>query len=157
MSGSVDVFSIRTMVARGARLGRFAFGFGALWCAARAWMESQGIGFDVPWPVYLVGVAVNLALLVRWMRAAKRLDRPAVQVSDDEIVWGSVFRERRRRLPMDEVRAVRSEGVSALSLDTRSQGTVRLVTYEVVPEERAALRQAIARRIRPEAAASASQ
>jgi len=142
-----DAYEVRSLVARSVGLGRFGFGFGVLWCIGRSWSEANGTGLGGPWPAYLAGAAVFAALCVRSIRAARRLDRSAVEVSDEERVWGTVFQERRTRLPMNEVHSVRSGGLAALVLETRDGREVRMDTYEVDPDERPGVRRAIERRI----------
>jgi hypothetical protein len=136
------------MVARGTRLGAVAFAIGGIWCLIGVLLSVVGVSSSDSWPTYLVLTLVDGTLFARFFRASKRLDRPAVMVSDDEFVWGAVSRKNRIRVPVREVRSVRSAGLAALDLVTRTGTEVRINTYEVDPDLRPALRQAIERRIR---------
>jgi hypothetical protein len=144
----IEVFPVRAMVARGIRIGVVAVGIGGILCSIGVLLSVVGVTSSDSWPAYLALTLVDGVLFVRFFRASKRLARPAVRVSDDEIVWGPVSREKRTRLPVGEVRSVRSGGMAALDLVSRGGRAVRINTYEIDPDLRPALRQAIERRVR---------
>jgi hypothetical protein len=132
-----------------------AFAMGGIWCSIGVLLSAVGVTSNDSWPAYLILALMDGVLFARFFRASKRLGRPAVLVSDDEIVWGPVSRRNRSRLLARELRSIRSAGVAALDLVTRTGSEVRINTYEVDPDLRPAMRLAIERTIR-EASASPS-
>lgn len=89
------------------------------------------------------------ALVVFLSARRNRLREPAVEVSDEAVEYGFLFRLffARRRIPLEEIEALLPAKRGRIELRLRSGRQVGIPLLEVARPEREAVRAAIARRI----------
>jgi len=87
-------------------------------------------------------VAVGLAFA--WALSHRR--RPVIEVGEDALEYGSIYRARRRRLPLDEVARVEAAG-SQIRVTLRGGGVLHLPAPELSPADRRRALRAIERRL----------
>lgn len=120
------------------------------WYAFSAYWEWRGPGTGAWW--WLPSLAALstgcLALLYFW--AWRHRHRPVVEVTDEQIEWGSTFHvlAARRRVSPGDVGDVSREGRWRVVLRTRGGATMKMNLVELAPEERQKAFESIRRRVR---------
>ena len=120
--------------------------FAALYAVAALWAAIRGRD------LLAAGTAATSACLA-WLHgrmAWHGYRRPVISVSDDEIRYGSTSTSRLESLPIADVAGIAWENPWHLGLRTRSGETVGLALNEISRLDRARVREAIVRRIRPD-------
>jgi hypothetical protein len=123
--------------------------------AANAWFDLRsfvrdGASLDQLGRLHLLSVACAIFLFAFFASARRhRLHSPTVEVSDDEIAYGLVFRFffPRNRVAMDEIVEILPSKPNRVELRMRSGKRVKIPLMEVARSERAAVREAIEERL----------
>jgi len=111
---------------------------------------SQGVALDELGRLHLLSAACGIFVFGFFVSARRhRLHSPSVEVCDDEIAYGLVFRFffPRRRVAMDEIAEILPSKSNRVELRMRSGKRVKVPLLEVARSERAAVREAIERRL----------
>lgn len=98
-------------------------------------------------PVGLLTAVGSTAVAWISFAAWRRRKRPVIEVSDEEIAFGSIVQGGRKRVALSEVANVYATGPERLDLVTRDGERIQLPLREVRRKHRDAVRPAIERRL----------
>ena len=110
----------------------------------------DGASLDQLGKLHLLTAGCALFLFAFFTSARRhRLCSPTVEVSDDEIVYGLVFRFffPRKRVAIDEIAEILPSKPNRVELRMRSGKRAKIPLFEAARSERAAVREAIEERL----------
>jgi hypothetical protein len=116
-------------------------------CLWVAWRAADG-GLAL---LFFLNAAAQLALGGLFLMAVRNRGRPVIELSNREVLYGSIFRRARRRLEIAEIVEVGGVGraplpaLASLPLTTRSGERVRIGIGDLSPSDRRAVRAALER------------
>lgn len=117
---------------------------------AVTWYATRAVVYTPPLSFLALGAALALSgTMVFLIWGLIQRSRPVVEVDDDELAAGSIYRfGARRRIPMREIAAVTVSG-TRLRVTTRSGDVLSIAVAELSKASRKRVVDEITRRIRP--------
>jgi hypothetical protein len=147
MTGEVDAFFISTRRRRGLRFAAIVMPIVAAWHVFGMTLELLSRGIDFPWVLWAVAAISFGGASFYYARRLRQVQRPIVEVSDQEIRWGMPTPSC-QVLPMEEVRSVDWSKLGDLELlRSRAGRTLGINVSDIEAIERDRIYDAIVRRL----------